>query len=94
MSRTRYRQGLPPFARGMPRWDRWFADSSLEGEGFEPSVPRRERRFLSGNGNRHRGDKSDLERGQLYAGRRFRIPFPSAVSPRTFGPSRLRILMR
>ena len=44
MSRTRYRQGLPPFARGMPRWDRWFANSSLEGEGFEPSVPRRERR--------------------------------------------------
>jgi hypothetical protein len=32
-------------------------DSSLKGAGFELSVPRRERRFLSGNGNRHRGDK-------------------------------------
>ena len=31
--------------------------SPLEGAGFEPSVPRCERRFLSGNGNRHRGDK-------------------------------------
>ena len=49
-------------------------------------------RFLSGNANCHRGTgatRGDLEPGQLYAGPRFRIPFPSAVSPRTFGPSRL-----
>jgi hypothetical protein len=37
--------------------DRFVADSPLEGAGFEPSVPRCERRFLSGNGNRRRGDK-------------------------------------
>src|SRR5207248_11434531 len=39
-------------------------------------------RFLSGNANCHRGTgatRGDLEPGQLYAGPRFRIPFPSAA---------------
>ena len=36
---------------------RFAADSPLEGDGFELSVPRRKRRFLLSNGNRHRGDK-------------------------------------
>ena len=36
---------------------KFAADSLLEGDGVELSVPRRERRFLLGNGNRHRGDK-------------------------------------
>ena len=58
--------------------NRWFADSPLEGTGFEPSVPRRERNeSRSGTGTVTEATKVRLEAVAYLPGTDGSNPFPS-----------------
>src|SRR6202022_3061710 len=84
----RGKAGFSTFESGCGR----ETDCLLEGDGFELSVPRRERRFLSGRGTVTGATRGDLERGPALRGTAVSNPVPfssESANFRSLSPSDL-----